>query len=620
MRQLASLVGNNKFFIILFILCCFCYSHFFVNRALVELTVDVEKKTPFQIFWAKDDQSYSSYRMVEVYLRPSIKKYSFYATNLRSADKLRIDTHIYQGKVTIHSLNIKQTGLPDIQFKTKDDFATLTPLNQIGSISATNNGVTIVSTGNDPMFELRLEKQTSKVDPLLYLIGFLAIALFLWLIIHNLGHLNKELRFVPYFLAVALILALVIACTTAERYHPDEGVHVPAASYYKDHWKPPVVEDAAIRHTYSVYGASRLNSGEVYYLLAGKFVKALDVFQLKGYLPYRLFNVFLFSIIFLCCVKTPQARLLAIPFIVSPQLWYAFSYCTSDAFALLVVYLVGCQLFVPTSMLRKLLVEKITLRQVFRYFCVGLLFSLLFLIKKNFYPVCAAVFLIFLVNLYKQGSSLDRKRYFVRLVLLLTTICMFYGVHKTVDISVNGFDKKERMSTLAEQIANPLFNLSSPLNERSPLFNLQDRGETVKGLLVNHRWFERTFRTSFGVYGHTTIMAQNGYYNAVRVCAIAFFFFFFGSILLRAPWVNKIESLALLSLCIALIAASIHHSYTMEVQAQGRYLFPIFGILALIYARNYEFLNSRVFTLLVTSLFMLSIHSYVFEAIYRIPR
>lgn len=620
MRQLARFVGNNKFFIFLFILCCFSYSHFFVNRALVELTIDVETKTPFQIFWAKGDQGYSIYRMAEIYLRPNIKKYRFYATNLRNADKLRIDTHIYQGKVVIHELNLKQTGLSDIQFKTKDDFAALSPLNQVESISATNSGATIISTGNDPMVELKLEKQSSTVNPLHYVIGFLVIGLFLWLIIHNLGHLNKELQFVPYFLAVALTFALVIACTTVDGYHPDEEAHVTATSYYKDHWVPPVVEDESIRYTYSVYGASRLNYGEAYYLLAGKFVKALDVFQMKGYLPYRLFNVFLFSIIFLYCVKTPQARLLAIPFLISPQLWYAFSYCTSDAFALLIVYLVGCQLFVPTSMLQKMIVEKISINQLLRYLCVGLLFSALLLIKKNFYPFCVAVFVIFLVNLFKNTSSFERKRVFTRLVLLLSTIFFFYGVHKAVDISVNGLDKKERMHTLAEQIALPRFNLSSPLSDRSPLFNLQERGETVKGLLVKYKWFERTFRSSFGVYGHSSIMAQDGFYNVVRVCSVALFLFFFGSILIRAPWINKIESLALLSFCIALIAASIQHSYTMEVQPQGRYLFPIFGILALIYARNYKFLNSRFFTLFVTLLFLLAVHSYIFEAIYRIPR
>lgn len=621
MKKALSYLDKHKFFFLLFILLCCIYSQLVINRALVEITIDVEQKTPFTIFWAEEGQGFSEQRMARVFVKPGKKKYRFYLTNLHNIDKLRVDTHAYVGDASLKSLKMTQIGVENIYLTDKNDFSVLKPINHIANISYQNNRMVVQSDGNDPIFEWDLAISVSN-EPVVfvYIVGFLLIGVFLWLVVHNLGLLNNQLQYVPYLLAGVLMLVLVLACVSADKYHPDERVHVDATNYYKNNWTPPVIEDESIRYTYSVYGASRLNYGEVYYLVAGKFVKCLEVFQFKGYLPYRLFNVFLFSLILIYTIRVPQSRLLAIPFLISPQLWYAFSYCTSDAFALFIAYLVGCQLFVSDSMLRRLLKDSFNSKQIFRFLSVGFLFTMLLLLKKNFLPFTVAVFVIFLVDLYQSSSTFERKRTFIRLICLLGVIGCFFGVHKSVDISINGFDKKERMNQLAIEIAEPLFNLSTPLEQRSPLFNLQERGVTVKELLYSYRWFEKSFRSSFGVYGHSNIMAQKGYYDCVRYVSVAFLLFFFGSVLLKSPWVNKIEGLALLSLAIALIGASIHHSYTMEVQAQGRYLFPIFGIFGLIYGRNYGVINSRIFTLFVVSLFLISTHSFIFEAIYRIPK
>lgn len=620
MRQMIDLINKYKFFLFLFLLCCIGYSYLFVNRALVEIVVDTKQESKFIVFWAKADQGFSLHRRGEVVVRPGKKQYRFYLTNLRHIDKLRIDTHEFAGEITLKRFTLKQPGIKTIQLRSEKDFSALIPTSQIESTKHTGKGLVVTSNGNDPTFQWSLERPTSKPELWYYLVGFLLIAIFLWLVATKLSHLNEDLAYVPFLLSAVLALVLIVACTTANQYHPDEKVHVAAAEYYKDHWKPPIVEDEAIRHTYSAYGASRLNTGEIYYFFAGKFAKTLEVLPLQGYLPYRLFNVFLLGLMLLYTASTPKARLLAIPFLLSPQIWYAFSYCTSDGFALFVAFWVGCQVIIDNSMLNRILRQQLNVNLALKYLIVGASFALLFFLKKNFYPYIVAVAGVLAVDFLKTTTVFEQKRFLKRFAILACVMACFFAIPKAMDISVNGFDKKERVGQLLLDRAIPMFNMASPLEVRSPMLTLKERGQSIKTLIVKHRWFENTFRSSFGVYGHSTIKAQTGFYNSVRVVALCFFFFFFGSIFIKATWLNKIESLALLSISIALVGVSLNHSWIMEVQPQGRYLFPIIGILGLAYGKNYKVIHPYIFTTFVAMLFTLSIYSFITEAIYRIPK
>lgn len=620
MRKMINIINNNKFFLFLFLLSCIGYSYLFVNRSLVEIVVDTKQQSKFTIFWAEADQGFSIYRSGEVAVRPGKKQYRFYLTNLRNIDKLRIDTHEFAGEVTLKKITLKQPGIKTIQLHSEKDFAVLTHVSQIESVDYTRKGLVVTSNGNDPIFQWDLEKQTSKPALWYYLVGFLLIAIFLWLVATSISHLNEELAYVPFFLSAIIALVLIVACTTANKYHPDEKVHVAAAEYYKNNWKPPVVEDEAIRHTYSAYGASRLNTGEIYYFFAGKFAKTLENLPIQGYLPYRLFNVFLLGLILLYTVSAPKARLLVIPFLLSPQIWYAFSYCTSDGFALFVTFWVGCQVVIDNSMLNRVLRDRFTANLAVKYLFVGASFAMLFFLKKNFYPYIVAVAGVLAVDFLKTATVSEQKVFLKRFAILACVMACFFLIPKTMDISVNGFDKKERVSQLLLDRAIPMFNMASPLEERSPMLTIKERGQSIKTLIVKHRWFENTFRSSFGVYGHSTIKGQTGFYNSVRVVTVGLFLFFFGSIFIKATWLNKIEALALLSISIALVGVSLNYSWTMEVQPQGRYLFPIVGILGLAYGRNYKVINPRIFSTFVVMLFLFSTYSFIFEAIHRIPK
>lgn len=620
MEKLLSFVFKHKFYLLLTFVACFAYSHLFLNRAYVEVEIDCKQHSTFELYWAEADGGFSQYRRAEIHVRPDKKRYEFYLTNLKKIGKLRVDTHNFQGEIDLRKLKISQPGYGEILLQGKNGWGALQPLGHIEKVDTSDKGITVFSNGNDPMFLLQIPPTNKTIAISTYLIHFFVIAALVFLLVTAAGKLNIQLNYVPVLLLGILLLIAAIAYITADRYHPDELAHVTAAAYYTDHWKPPVVEDESIRHTYSAYGASRLNTGEIYYFFAGKFAKLLQFFPMDGFLPYRLFNVFLFALIFLRTLITPQTRLLAVPFLISPQLWYAFSYCTSDAFALFIAFGAGCQLLVEDSFFNNFLRDKMSLKQIGRVILTGLCFSLLFLLKSNFYPYIAAIGVVLAINWYLDKYDIGRKKFATKCVAVAVVLLCFLGIHKSVDVSVNGWDKKARVVALQNEIAIPVFNMTSPLEERSPLFTIKERGQSLHTLLFVHRWFEKTFRSSFGVYGHSSIMGPEGYYDGVRWIGTAFFLFFICSVLLRAPWVFKCEATVLLGLSVALIAASIHHSWTMEIQAQGRYLFPIFSVFGLIYARNFKYINASMFGLFVSVMFLLSSWSFITEAIYRIPR
>jgi hypothetical protein len=69
-----------------------------------------------------------------------------------------------------------------------------------------------------------------------------------------------------------------------------------------------------------------------------------------------------------------------------------------------------------------------------------------------------------------------------------------------------------------------------------------------------------------------------------------------------------------------LTGASLHRSWTIDFQAQGRYLFPVLPMIGIILARNRAAVDNRVFILITLHLFLLSIYSFVFIALPAVPR
>ena len=80
------------------------------------------------------------------------------------------------------------------------------------------------------------------------------------------------------------------------------------------------------------------------------------------------------------------------------------------------------------------------------------------------------------------------------------------------------------------------------------------------------------------------------------------------------------SALLVLAASAALIGASLYHSWTADFQAQGRYLFPIAGMISLLLGQNREVFNNRWLSLLTMVMFFLSLYSFTAIALLEIPR
>ena len=602
------------------ILLSMLYLHYFENRAFVELDINVSQRTRVSFFWAKDGQEYSKWREVSVRVTPARQKYRFYVTDLREVKKLRIDTHDYRGEAVLNSLLIYQKGFQPLEFRAKKDFNLLKPLNHIESTTADGEGLRIQSTGDDPQLEFIPKLNVSTDDSRMVVEPVAAIFVVIFLFFFLTDKYREENKFVPLFLAITLALVLVMACITRKDVHPDEYVHLNAASYYKNHSLPPVVDDPSIYNTYSIYGVSRLNSYEVSYFFNGKLAKLLASLEMSDVLRLRVFNILLLGLLLLNILRHKNAAIMAVPLLISPQLWYIFSYCNSDAFSLFTSFLVAFQVALPDSLLNAYLSGKKRRTNWILVLIFGLLGSLSLLMKKNylFFVIFILGYLlwrvVFLVEKEKRKDWLRKVS-----IIVLIGLCLA-GVRIGTDYAVNGMDRSGKIAQIQEQLAKPAFKPSTPLEHKHSYLYRKARGDSLRKIITVDRWFEKTYRSAFGMYGYFTVIASDSYYQVVRQVAIALIGLLAAAIIFRGGISGNLLFGLFLSCSGTLVFASLYHSWTMDFQTQGRYLFPIIPMASIVLYHSRHLIMGAVFKLLVTSMFLLSVYSFIFVGLFQLPK
>ncbi len=595
------------------LLGCAYYFLFFYNRAFVELEIETEHKSIFKLYWTSGDKPFSEKKHSSVRLKPGKGSYKFFFTDLGTIDKIRVDPFQYEGSGTLHRLTLSQSGYQTVEV----DLASLEPLNQIEKSEAGLSGLMIISTGSDPFLLLQPNFVGKPVNWALETARYGLICSLILLIVAGLSSLGKEYRFVPVLLAAVLTLVVVMAATSKRNAHPDEYVHLEASKYYQQHLLPPEIEDPEIEKTYSAYGISRLNNGEVYYLLVGKFSKLLEGLKIDQLLALRSFNILLFSLIFAYTVKSVPARLVALPFLLTPQLWYIFSYCVSDALGLFLCFLAGCELARDNSSLNRLLDRdrKASLRHLL---LVALLLGSMFLLKINYYPFILLVYAFIVWRWFKNPE--DRMSILTRIAAVTIIALAFAGLRVGADYYVNGGERSEKLALMQEKTAHHWYKPSTELNKKHVSMYFKQRGVTLKEMIVKYRWFAHSFQTGFGKYGYFTISGSDTYYRLVKWSAIVFLVFLGGAVAFRGDPEGRLLALLVCGLALALVAASVHRSWTIDFQAQGRYLFPILPMIGVVLARNRPAVDNKMFILLTMHLFLLSLYSFIFIALPAIPR
>ena len=189
---------------------------------------------------------------------------------------------------------------------------------------------------------------------------------------------------------------MALTSTTSRSVHPDEFSHVSAAQYYFDHWLPPAVDAPETADSYSAYGASYLNELDVVYLIAAKATHFWSGFGLDATTTLRLFNICLFGVLLAIAWIRPSVWPAAIVLLLTPQIWYIFSYFNADAFAFFLSLLATMLFAANDSPVSRFVEGERVSRVALGIFVVSL--GLLLISKRNYIPVVFATALLLAVR------------------------------------------------------------------------------------------------------------------------------------------------------------------------------------------------------------------------------
>lgn len=440
----------------------------------------------------------------------------------------------------------------------------------------------------------------------------------------------------PLCFGIAVLFALIMAVTSGYNHHPDEANHLSAAVYYRDHFLPPEIGDPAVRDSYSAWGVSYLNYHWAEYFIAGKFAFLVSPLVQDARLGARLFNVFLLAVLaaFFIYRFRSDRELFIIPcfLLITPQVWYVFSYCNNDAFALFVSVLAAYQIAFSRSLFRKFLDSRKLAAAPLGGITLGLLAGLLLVCKPNHW-----VFLLFAAAWLLLNFPVDRstlQKYGVVTLVALSVFAFRVGL----DLSVNGetnfagasyinyfFNGLEsrpgKLLAYQEEIAEPNFKPSTLESERyssRPDINMRAKGVPASALLSEWRWHVLSFESFTGVYGYMNIFGPNWYYRAMFILYSLLVLYVITAVAISKDrnWVKQVALTAAAS-AISIIL-SFYLSWSYAFQAQGRYLFPIIPMVALLVYSNRRHLDGRLMNGLIAVSFVLSVWSFVFVGLARI--
>jgi len=629
-KRNSDYLKRSAFFISIVFITVLIYQFFFTSIS-IEVELYTPKRNIFQVYYADKQQLHSEKQSCKFLIKPELTNYDFklpaflsmtFRTftplqSLKFIRNLRIDPMKKSGTIRIKRIVIKQNGYKPIRFETVDELKMWRPNDDVAKVNYQADGMVIFSSGRDPQLETFINPQ---ID---FKFFFIVLALIIS-IDFGLNRLSggaiKEVEFAyaPYLMIFicALILAGGAIC---KQMHADEGHHLQAGIYYMDHWLPPEVCDPSIAHTYSVYGVSRLDSSEIMYLIAGKFAKLIAWFPLSDFFRFRLFNIGLFFILTLLAIKNVEYRILCLPLLVSPQIWYIFTYFNSEAFALFIIILIAYQAASQKSMTHNYLTACKTRRETIFYpIALGLLFSLLLLVKLNFLVFAVFLLSVFLLKLSQKEYSHPLK-VLQRVILIMLVAVSVLGVRYGIDTTINGFDKKEKCFECRKKLAMPLFNPATPLPQRHLYLRLKERGITLKEVFKGWDWGYYSFWRSFGAYFFEP-PAPDWYLKVILTICILFALYLAGSVIIGLRS-EQILLLLIVVLCsVLMIGLSVWNSWTASFQAHGRYLFPIFIMTGFLIFQSLTVLNKKCLNFFILLMFLLSSYSYLFVGLLQLPK
>ncbi len=474
--------------------------------------------------------------------------------------------------------------------------------------------------------------------------------------------------------ATALISLLATVAISEYSVNPDERLHEVDARYFRTHWAPPALDDPAMADNFrtSPYGVSYLTEWNVVYLIAGKATQLLASIDADERTTFRLFNVALFVLLLLTltAIRAPPGAYLIL--LVTPQLWYLFSYFNGDALPFAAGMVAATLVLMPSGRVVPVLRKEspVDLRGLaeLALFCACL--GLMLISKKNYWPVVAFIVLSLAVRTLDLRAPVAaalatllvlgvgtvaagplfvaecgpmitipaamatlaalaiciRAAYMLlreplmrsRILQLTLTLGMSLLVAVpwiAIDQARNP-DKAETVELLRETYAADKFKPSYPLADTYPGLRMREKGYTLPQLLSPPlSWGDVSYRSFLGAYGYMEFFnssTQNRLATLLLVILIAC-----GLAVGRASGsLSGAQIFICIGSLVAMIGASLLHSWTYDFQPQGRYVLGALIVLlplTLVPVRGAKL--NVLYAALAIGFFSLSAYSYIFVAL-----
>lgn len=559
--------------------------------------------------------------------------------------ELRLDPLTTGGQVRIGE--IKLTNAFDTVIR-EIDLSQIRPRKQIKSIHLVNNilDVSVAEDADDPQLAIELNGLLNfegklpfplkesllklMMEAAFYLL-FVSVSLLLWrkwgdVFLEGLDSPFVQEKMPLIYLGTALGLILAMGFISGLDVNPDEwNGHIKAAAYYIQNWLSPAVDDPRIVNSISVFGVSYLWHIDPFYLFAVKTTQVLSGIVSDFYLRLRLFNAFLFlSLVLVIAAQIKRSKWMVPFLVISPQVWYVFSYFNNDAFPWFIAMLLAMQVVDPESALSRFLFAPTMRRHIGGGVLAGILLGLLISSKLNYWLYIAFLTFVALWRILFETSGLQRipqlkKWLFIFMVALLVYLPL-YGY----DQYVNDFKKNEKVLNAMESYAAPQFKPSTMQNDPSSSYKglrLRDKGVSLKGLfLQSSDWRDLSFESFFGIYGYMNLVSDKNYYRSVTHVLGVFFLlvFFYAAFTLSVR--DMIFFLFVLLFAGLAVGQAVCNSWIYDYEPQGRYLFLILPMFMVGLARLPASFRTRIMPLFGLAFFILSVWSFLLTGLKMIPK
>ncbi len=590
------------------------------HRALVRISLRTDTRGSFKIYWAGKGGAYSERRSASVLITSSQTQYAFFMGDLGDISRIRIDPLDRPGNVVIARIVISQVPYRSIAISARQNAENLRPLQQIKAVTLKKEGIAITTAGQDPQLEAAILARRGGANWLPSILKIAVLAFLVGLLLELAVRVPSGWRYAPRLMIFILGLIMAMAMVSRFNMHPDEYVHVQAAQFYEDHWLLPAICSPEAAGTYSVHGVSRLDSFEIVYFFAGKFSRMLAMLPLEAHLRLRFFNILLFGILLWLCLVKSEHRILYLPLLISPQVWYIFSYFNSDAFSLFICFLLAYMVLEKRSPARQLVFEDLPAAALAgRLMGAALLLAMVPLLKLNFYffGIFLAGFLV--IRLLESGFSVPMRTW-KRLGLVVAVAMVLAGGRFGYDVVQNGWDRSRKLTECRNQQARPRFKPNTPLRAQHFGLNLKKRGVTIEQMFDRYGWGRISFQSTFGVYGYMSLYGSILYYQVIKYLVYLLSALLVWSACFRTAFPIKLDLANVIICGLTLVGAAFWNSWNVDLQNQGRYFLPLFAMVGMLLVQVEERVPARLLNLLAISLFILGAYSFLFYGLLPIPK